>query len=290
MATEGILSEIDAFTNDAQAPPRFDKEAWMVSQIQERVRDRNLNAICIWVGPTGSGKSYSALRMAELVDPDFTLDRIVFRPVDFLDLINSDLPKASVIMWDEMGLGMPAREWNSLFNKSIGYVLQSFRFRNLCLFMTVPDQGFIDSQARRLFHYFFDCRRIDEKREIVENWVFQYQYDAKSNKDYHKHPIVQLPTGPAKMRFVSVSMPGQDLRAAYERKRKAFMDSYYQELRESVEITGTAKSVPMWAWRGVLALEELCKTHAEIAGYLNVGRPWVSKLIRQAKSAVKVGK
>ncbi len=285
---DAVLADIDSFV--VAGDKGFDKEAWMVSQIRDRVRNRNLNAICIWVGPTGSGKSYSALRMAELVDPDFALSRIVFRPLDFLDLINQDLPKASVILWDEMGLGMPAREWNSLFNKSIGYVLQSFRFRNLCLFMTVPDQGFIDSQARRLFHYFFDCRRIDTKRDLVENWVYQYEYDSKSNKEYHKHPIVRLETGPAKMRFVPVSMPSARVRRDYESKRKSFMDSYYHELRESIELTGDATSVPMWAWRGILALEEMTKTQAEIAGYLGVGRQHVSRLLRQAKAAVKPGR
>lgn len=278
--SESALLEIDAFV--------LDKERWIADTIRERIREKNKNAICVFTGETGSGKSYSALRLGEIVDKEFSLDHLVFRPLDFLDLVNSSaLETGSVIVWDEMGLGMPAREWNSLFNKSIGYVLQSFRFRNLCLLMTVPDQAFIDAQARALFHYLFEAEHINEDAETVSCNVLRVEHSARFHKDYAKHPIVRTPDGPAKMRTVEFGLPSSSLRKAYEERRAAFMSTYYRELRESLEMTGEGKAVPMWAWRALLALEELTENQTEMAGYLRVAREWVNKLLRKARSAVK---
>ncbi|EQD60470.1 hypothetical protein B2A_03672, partial [mine drainage metagenome] len=43
------------------------------------------NLIALFIGDTGSGKSYSAIRLAERVDPNFSVARIVFTVKEFLD-------------------------------------------------------------------------------------------------------------------------------------------------------------------------------------------------------------
>lgn len=294
-ATPGVSDETRVSETAQEAV--FDKETWLAGQISDRINKNNLNAICIWVGPTGTGKSYSALRLAELVDPTFTISRVVFRPIDFLDLINDPtLAKGNVVLWDEMGLGMPARDWTSVFNKSIGYVLQSFRFRNLALFMTVPDQAFIDSQARRLFHYYFECMGVSRQQEVVIAKPFEVDHSARFDKDYTKYPIVRRPSGPAKVGTIPFGLPSTRLREAYERKRKDFMDAYYRELRESLEIAGEGAKVPEWAWRAVLELasehviedrDAEPRTQAELAGILQVGRQWMNVLLKRANAALR---
>ena len=47
------------------------------------------NGIVLISGPTGSGKTYTSLRLAQLWDKDFNEDRIVFTPQQFIDLLNS---------------------------------------------------------------------------------------------------------------------------------------------------------------------------------------------------------
>lgn len=276
----------------------FDKEAWLAEQISDRINKNNLNAICIWVGPTGVGKSYAALRMAELVDPGFSMRKLVFRPLDFLDLVNDpSLTKGSVVLWDEMGLGMPARDWTSIFNKSIGFVLQSFRYRNLALFMTVPDQAFIDSQARRLFHYYIECLGVLKGQGISNAKPFVVDHSARFDKDYMKYPIVKRPDGPRQIASIQFKLPSSRLRSDYETKRKAYMDAYYLELRESLEMTGEGGNVPDWAWRAILELaaEEIPgeegttrqRTQAEVAGIIQTSREWASKLLKRASIALK---
>src|SRR6266705_171041 len=76
------------------------KEQWIAAEIRQRVLEHNLNAIIIFIGPTGFGKSYSGLRLAELIDPKFGLSHIAFSAENFLDLVNGgDIEPGQVIVW-----------------------------------------------------------------------------------------------------------------------------------------------------------------------------------------------
>ena len=50
---------------------------WLLQWIRNRIR-KNRNLIALFIGDTGSGKSLSSIRLAERVDPNFNVDRIVF--------------------------------------------------------------------------------------------------------------------------------------------------------------------------------------------------------------------
>ena len=75
-------------------------------------------------GETGSGKSLSSIRLAERVDPNFNVDRIVFTVQDFLALVNSGLPPGSVIVFDDAGLGINARLWQEMNARVFGMLTQ----------------------------------------------------------------------------------------------------------------------------------------------------------------------
>lgn len=161
-----LEEEFEDFFSDDDAITQVDKEMiidwdskmadfkyWLSKYAMDRVR-RNQNFICLFVGQTGTSKSYSCIELAFDLDPDFDADRIVFKPEDFLELTKKKIPKGSVIMWDEVGVGMSSREWYSIQNKMISYVLETFRRDNTILLMTTPNMKFIDSNVRALIHGF----------------------------------------------------------------------------------------------------------------------------------------
>ncbi|EQD66410.1 hypothetical protein B1B_06148 [mine drainage metagenome] len=110
------------------------------------------NLIALFIGDTGSGKSYSAIRLAERVDPNFSVARIVFTVKEFLDPVNSGLPKGSVIVFDDAGLGINARLWQEMSARVFGMLTQGFRYKQILTFITVPDETFIERQSRKLVH------------------------------------------------------------------------------------------------------------------------------------------
>ena len=116
-----------------------------------------------------SGKSYCALSMAKQLDKRFTMDNVVFTPEELMNLVESDkLKKGSVIVWDEAGVGISHRSWQSQTNKLINYLLQTFRHRNFILIFTSPHLDFIDASTRKLFHAQFQTKEIDYgKKEVL---------------------------------------------------------------------------------------------------------------------------
>ena len=63
---------------------RVDGEAWLAKRLIDQIDDLGLNQILMFVGPPGCGKSYTDLRLSELVDPSFSVSRVVFPAVDFV--------------------------------------------------------------------------------------------------------------------------------------------------------------------------------------------------------------
>jgi len=78
-----------------------------LSAIQTRLLKLNKNFLACCVGPPGSGKSFAMMRIAEILDPEFNIDRVVFSSEQFRQLLNSGtLKPGSFIVWDEAGVGV----------------------------------------------------------------------------------------------------------------------------------------------------------------------------------------
>jgi hypothetical protein len=193
-----------------------------------------------------------------------------------------------VIVSDEAGLGMPAREWQSLFNKAIGYVLQSFRYRNLGLLITTPDASFIDAQARRLVHVYFECMGVQHGPDVVLAKPFFVEYNGRTGQTYMKYPRVTFPkAGRVVVKKIRFHKPDEDLRRAYERRRAAYMKRMYRELSEGVARPRGDDGVPLSYHRALLALRSAVRTDAELPAEIGTSRQWANELLRRARAAVK---
>jgi hypothetical protein len=94
-------------------------------------------ALC-W--PRGSGKSYSALELAYTCDATFNQSRVMFDVTDFVDyVVDGDLKRGNSVILDDAGVFMNARDWQTVQNKAISIVAQSFRYRNLITFIQCPN-------------------------------------------------------------------------------------------------------------------------------------------------------
>jgi len=63
------------------------EEAYWVSYIKRRIALQN-NFLAATIGPTGSGKSSATLAICEALDPDFTVDNVVFDIEGLLQLVH----------------------------------------------------------------------------------------------------------------------------------------------------------------------------------------------------------
>lgn len=88
-------------------------------------------------GKEGSGKSVFSMQIAKKLDPDFTVDNIVWSIEDFKNKIMT-LPKYSAVMFDEAFRGFSSRATLSTINKKLIQLLMECRQRNLHIIMVLP--------------------------------------------------------------------------------------------------------------------------------------------------------
>jgi len=197
----------------------------LMQNIYNLVWKHNKNVLIVIVGGTGTGKSYLAMRLLEMLDPTFNYEvleqRLSMNPQEFLHFIEKKaeekLQKGMGIIFDEAGVGLSNKEWQSKNNRIINKVLQTFRNRNLFVIFTVPVLTYIDSGARKLFHYSFEPKRINREFRKVNVKIFNLQTNSITGDVYTKYPVVAYNGVTAQLNRIVFSRPNIKLCHKYEK-------------------------------------------------------------------------
>lgn len=195
-----------------------------VKYVKDRIKKKK-NFLSLHVGPTGSGKSYSALSFGLQLDKDFGPDRVVMSMRELMQLINdkgSKLKPGSVILWDEAGIDASNRNWQGITNKLINFLLQTFRHKRFILLMTVPYMDFVDANTRKLFHAEFTCLSIDYKTKTAKVKPQLIQYNSRNKKFYYKYLRIRTLRGASPVKAWNIHAPPQWLIELYEDKKNEF--------------------------------------------------------------------
>ncbi|MBD6956475.1 MAG: PhoH family protein, partial [Thermoplasmatales archaeon] len=137
MSNDEINSLIEKLIDEMNEETSQKLHNFVVNAIKRDIYN-NKNDIIFFIGPPGSGKSYGALSLASSVDPTFNVDRVVFSVEEFMDVfmkeetdpktgekIQKFLPKGSAIVFDDAGVDINAREWQTQQAKIMGKLSQS---------------------------------------------------------------------------------------------------------------------------------------------------------------------
>jgi hypothetical protein len=212
---------------------------------RNRLTRRNKNWLCITVGGTGDGKSWSSGRECEFIDPKFIKNIkeygiysvVAFgNAQNYLKLIDSGiedhiLKRGSMCMFDEAGVGVPARDWYKNQNKEFSYDNQTFRSLNIGTVFTTPDISFIDSQPRRLFHDYQEARGVDLVKKLCLIKPFIMQNNPKIGKIYYKYPWFHG----VKIKRLWMGLPNQIFIDNYEPAKEKFNETLRKDSIKSGE-------------------------------------------------------
>jgi len=266
------------------------EETDFFSAIKNRLNKENRNWLCAITGDTGSGKSYTALRIGEILDPGFSISSVAFDPKEFITLVKNGkkgdnggfipLTKGSIIIFDEAGVGMAAREWQSIQNKLMGYILQTFRFKNYGVIFTVPDLSFIDVQARKLFHNYIKTREIDYSCQRVKCSIYVIDHNDWINKTY-RHTV----GSEGQAAIWGFPKPSEVLISDYERKKAQYAEGLYQSALDMIDGRSTKESRMSAFCRRYRAGEDPFK----VAEELDLAPPTAAKYIRDTDQLYRMG-
>jgi DNA-binding CsgD family transcriptional regulator len=212
--------------------------------IKDRIFNKNKNFFMVIVGSTGSGKSYSALRLAELLDDSFTINECCFKAKEFLMKIkkfqdlaenNQEETKGKVIMFDEIGVEHDSKRFMTISNRVINYFFQTSRYLNLIVIMTVPFLSFIDSSTRKLCHCIAETKGINQRTKQVTLKVKFLQVAPFSSKEYPKYLRFTKMNKHYSLQKIKVGLPSEKLRNDYEKKKREYGNWLYEDSLNKLE-------------------------------------------------------
>ena len=249
---------------------------------------RNQNVIAFIVGPTGSGKSYSSLRLGETLDKDFNIDNICFSFKEVLDLLeNKKVKPGSVVVLEEVGINADARNFYKEDNKNMAYVLESFRTDRLIFIMNVPDQMFADKKARKLAHVIIEMSHVDFVHKQGIGRVKWIQNNPIHGRTYYKPTRGIVNNNYSLIGNTRFPKPSKSLCTKYEKKRGEFLKQVKQNASKAIEESRKEKPVNKQPMDIINELKEEFGSIIKVKDYLSTNKGKLT--IRHISGMLSIG-
>jgi ABC-type oligopeptide transport system ATPase subunit len=198
--------------------------------IWDRCNIENKHAMAAIVGREGSGKSWTALKIAELVDPDFHAGRVMFDPANFLERLQSDeTGPGSVVVLDEAGVGVGNRTWYEKDQILLNQTLQVVRDENMAAIFTLPRLTELDSQTRGRLTAFMEMTDLDPGDHAKLKFKTVDPSRDEQDKLYKKYPRMRIDGRERRITRIALTPPSKPLRERYEERKAEFKEELYQE-------------------------------------------------------------
>jgi len=235
-----------ATKNNPTPPESVRGHSILRKKIWERCNIHNEHFIGCIVGREGSAKSYTALRIGERVDPQFSAEQVFFDPVELIEYLEShskDELRGRYLMIDEAGVGLGNRTWYEDEQIDTNQAFQTIRDDNVAIMFTIPRLEELDKQSKgRLLAYMEMTKKDEEKMVATGMWKNVDPSRGDEDKIYRKYTR-KLHSG-NKVRITRVQFrPPQDeqLVENYEEKKAEFKQKLYDNVKNSGDNDGTAE-------------------------------------------------
>ena len=207
------------------------------TKIWNRLHRKDKNWMGAVLGDTGEGKSEFALRLCELIDPNFDAEKqVVFTIEGFMDEVNKRREPGSAILFDEVGVALSHATHYDEDQIKLNHVLETWREQNRMLVMTAPHLGLIQKSSRGLLHGKMEMWGIN-----FDHWLSEARYtnldtDTNDGSIYEQYPRLKHPeTGNRrKYRFLKLFKPSPDVVDPYLERKIAFNDQLNSEVLAQV--------------------------------------------------------
>jgi len=212
--------------------------AWLFRRIWNRLNRQNEHFMGVIVGQEGSGKSYSALKMASAIDPTFDpQQRVIFEVDQLLEVLrDGDHEAGQFWVLDEAGVQFGIRTWQDRGQILANQALQLIRNENLGLIFTLPRLGELDSQAQGRLQAFVEMQDKEDGEYVTAKWKWMEPDRADDTGTiYKKYPRRRINGELRRVTRVAFAPPADSVAEPYEERKAEFQQEFYektiQELR-----------------------------------------------------------
>lgn len=208
------------------------------TEIWNRINVGNQHYMAAIVGPEGSGKSWTSLKIAELIDPTFDADRVMFDPHSFMQQLtawkDAGETRGKMIVVDEAGVGIGSRSWYDKDQIQLNKVLQVIRSENMGMIFTLPRLSELDSQTRGRLRAMIKMDNMKPGQYADVRYLRWQPARDERSKVYRKYPILRNGASRKKIRRLRFGPPSQDLVKAYESRKDTFQEKLYEDTTEQI--------------------------------------------------------
>jgi len=207
-------------------------------EVWHRINSRNQHYMAALVGPEGSGKSWTALKIAELIDPTFGPDRVMFDPHTFMESLtawkDAGETRGKMIVVDEAGVGIGSRSWYDKDQIQLNKVLQVIRSENMGMLFTLPRLSELDSQTRGRLRAMIEMDGMSPGRYADVKYLRWFPARDERSKIYRKYPIIGDGANMRKVRRLRFGPPSEELIDGYEARKDTFQAELYAETTDQI--------------------------------------------------------
>ncbi len=168
------------------------------SDLRKRIEKEKRNNVILCIGAPGTGKSLGSLQIAQTLDPNFSIENVIFEVEELIELLAKDkLGKGDVAIFDEISGSKKAaysRRAMSSTNMILSWATQTHRSLNYTLILTCPNWAMVDKDVRSLVDFVLDFKRIDFKNKRAMAMIKYVSTNRYTGKIYLKYPRVILTT------------------------------------------------------------------------------------------------
>ncbi len=194
---------------------------------------RGINTNIFVIGLSGTGKSSTSIRVAELISESKDFGTQIFIVDSLLGLLKSirKSKEGDIIVIEETSVLFPSRRSMAQENVSINKIMDTCRKRLLTMISNAPLWGSVDSHLKSMGHILIETLRINKTQGVVISKFHRLQTNPLSSKTY-RHTMQRDGIDISRM---FTKMPNEKRWNEYEKSKDKFMEELYQTL-ESQQI------------------------------------------------------
>jgi ABC-type dipeptide/oligopeptide/nickel transport system ATPase component len=216
---------------DELRKPNENHTRWVLRRIWDRINRDNEHFMGCIVGREGSGKSWTAIKIAATLDPTFNADRVIFQITDLLEILrNGDHEPGNFYVLDEAGVQLGNRTWHDRGQILANQALQLIRKHNLGLLFTIPVLGDMDSQAQNRLQAYYEVTEKEPGEYVRGRWLWiDPDRTDSTGERYTKYPRRRQNGQTIRVTSMAFTPPPQEIVEPYEERKDEFLDGFYEQ-------------------------------------------------------------
>ncbi len=211
--------------------------------------NKNRSAIIIVVGPPGEGKTYMAMRLAEMFDKKFDIKKqMCFTRVQILKILSGETPlkRGQALLMDEGHLSMGARTWGTQDQQDVVNLLATARSKGFLIIVIALHKDMLDLIIRKYMGSFMIG--MEQPGIGTPYRLFIPRFESKMWKNKYDTLEIALPDAELcdapdclACKFMGKCMT---TRAIYERLKKSYLAGLSKSAGDRIEAQAKKESTP----------------------------------------------